>query len=74
MDLISFLQFLNFAKEKEQEEQIYSLWVSCVPHMEKFKPFIEFKNEMLGGNVDKRNDDEIIKEILEKHPELGGTL
>lgn len=67
MQFVDFVKIYNIAKEKEQREELYMAWVSCLPHMDKesFIPFEEYLNKCTGRDIDRRSNEEIMAEVEE---------
>lgn len=71
MDIIEFVDFINVVREKELEEKLYMQWCACMPTLNKYMGFEEFKEMITGSYIDTRPTDEIINEILELHEKAG---
>lgn len=71
MNIIEFVDFMNVVREKEQEEQIFKQWCACMPPLNKYMGFDEFKEMMTGSYLDMRPTEEIITEIEELHKRAG---
>lgn len=71
MEAKSFLFFVQTAIEKEEDEKLHHQWSSMLPFMSlkmlEYIPFKEYKDKVLGRNIDLRPTSEIIKEIEEAH-------
>lgn len=72
MELQEFLEFVNYAWEKENDEKLYFRWCIALPHMAKQCDYQEFKDLLTGRNIDQRPADVIIQEIEEAHKQKGG--
>ena len=67
MELMEFLQFINLARKKENEDKLWQQWCGMLPQFSKYTTFNEFKDSMSGANIDMRKTDVIIKEIEDIH-------
>lgn len=71
MDLLEFEEFYKAARKKEAEEKLWERWLTVHPYMSLgyLKPmsFKDYMDKMTGRNIDRRSDDEIIKELETLH-------
>lgn len=65
------LNLLVYGLNAEIEEKLYRQWLTLYPLMAtkkvKYLSFADYKDACTGANIDKRSDDEIIREIEELH-------
>lgn len=73
MDLRLFIELLTKALEKSKEEQLFQQWCVQLPLMAtagKYTSFEEYRDKMLGKNIDKRSKEELLREIEEIEKEF----
>lgn len=73
MECMDFLLFLQKAREKELEEQIRCQWNAYLPYMNpsNYVSFQDYYNRCTGKNIDRRNVNEIIRDIEDTHRRAG---
>lgn len=75
MDVETFVEMVQIAMEKEQEELAHRQWCAMLPFMSmgmlKYTSFQEYFEKLSGKNVDLRPASEIIAEIEELHQKGG---
>lgn len=75
MDVETFIEMLEIAMEKEQEELAHRQWSAMLPFMSlgmlEYVSFHEYFEKLSGKNVDLRPASEIIAEIEELHQKGG---
>jgi len=74
MELLEFLEFINFASEKELDEKLYFRWCLELPHMQKRISYQEYKDILTGKNIDRRPAAEIMEEIRNAHKRMGNGV
>lgn len=67
MPLREFIDFWNVAQDREAQEQHYLAWCICLPFMDKdhFVSFPQYHARLMGENIDKRPNADIIAEVEE---------
>jgi len=67
MEITLGLDIIIKAKTEERDDRIHRQWCSILPHMteETFVSFAEYRDNMIGANIDHRSDAEILAEIDE---------
>lgn len=73
MELEEFIDFVNIAKKKEEEERQYQQWCAMLPSFKEYKSFEWLKDTISGNSVDMRPEEEIIEDIKEIHRKAGMT-
>lgn len=73
LSMVEFIEFVNCAVKKEQEERIYFQWVSRLPKFQdaKYCDFNYYYGLVSGQGIDTRSPEEIIKDIEETHRKVG---
>lgn len=75
MEVETFIEMIEIAMEKEQEEIAHKQWCSMLPFMSlgmlEYISFQEYFEKLSGKNVDLRPASEIIAEIEELHQKGG---
>lgn len=68
MDIQTFDEFLQYAKEKEREERIFQQWLIQIPAMQmagkkSYVPYEEYRDNAMGKSFDLRDKEVIEAEI-----------
>lgn len=76
MDADEFIEFAEYAIEKDEKEQYKQTWNSVYPFMVtgsiKYMSFNEFYEQSTGRNIDTRPTEDIRREIEELHKKSKG--
>lgn len=71
MSADEFIEFAEYALEKEQREEIKSEWIQLLPFMSlemlSYMPFNEYYDRRTGKGIDMRPTEEIMEEIHALH-------
>ncbi len=71
MDLAEFIEFVNLARKKEEEDRLHREWCAMYPRFKKHISFGEYVDMVTGRNIDTRPASVIMKEIEELHRKEG---